>query len=128
MLAVGADLLPLPQYARGHALEWVHRPGHGDLWRVYDQRVHVIVFLVAPGQEGAGVAARVPGCPVHVAEVPAGQHTPPVFGHRGRVNVQGGNHVPAAAAVASGCRSPSVNSGACWSGTATACAPHQGSR
>ncbi len=112
MLAVGRDRVPLPRHARGRALERVHRRGHGDLWRVPGQWLRVTVFPGAPGQAGAEAAARLAGYPVRVADVVAGQHTPPVAGHQDRVNVQGGNHMPAVAVAVGGCRRHGVDSGA----------------
>ena len=111
MLAVGTDLVPLLQRPRGRALERVHRRGHGNLWRIPGQQVHVIVFPVALGQDGAEVAAHLAGYPVQVVEVLAGQH-PPTRGHKDHVNVQGGNHVPTAAIAVGDCLRPGVDSDA----------------
>jgi hypothetical protein len=111
MLAVGTDLVPLPQRARGHALERVHWRGHRDVWRVPGQQVHVIVFPVALGQDGAEVAAHFAGYPVQVADMLADQH-PSARGDKDQISVQGGNHVPAAAVAVADCLRPGVISSA----------------
>jgi Helix-turn-helix domain len=112
MLAVGTDLVSLPQHGRGRALGRVRRRARGDLWRIPGQRVYVIVFPGAPGQDGAGVAARLAGYLVQVADAGAGQRTPPGAGHQDQVNVEGGNDMPAAAVGAGDCLRPHVSCGA----------------
>jgi putative transposase len=111
MVAVGMDLVPLPQPARGHNIGRIRQRGYGDPGRVTGQRAQVIALPLALGRDGAGVAADPAGYPVQVAEVLAGQHTGPVFGHKDQVNAQGEIRTPAAAA-ADRCLRPSVGSGA----------------
>ena len=75
MVAMGADPVPLgAAYART-SLERVHQGGHGHLGRVPGQQVHVIIFPIALGQDGAKVAAHLPEHIVQIADVLAGQHT-----------------------------------------------------
>ena len=112
MFAVRTDPVPLPQHARGHAREWVQQRGYGDLSRVPGHHVHVIVLPAALGQDGAEVAAHRARYRVPLSGVLAGQHTPPVLGHKDHVNLQSGNHMPAAAVVADDCHRPRVSSGA----------------
>ena len=111
MLAVGTDQVPLLRHARGQARGRAYQYGHGDLWRIAGQQVHVIVFPVALGQDGAEVTAHLDGYPVHLADVLAGQHIPPGLSYQDQMNTQAGNYMPAAAVVADDCLRPGVNSG-----------------
>ena len=60
MLVVGANLVPLPDLARGDAFAGIYQRRDGHLPRVLGQGLHVIVLPVAFHEGGAEVAATVP--------------------------------------------------------------------
>jgi putative transposase len=108
MVAMGADPVPLGAACARTSLERFHQGDYGHLGRVPGQQVHVIIFPIARGQDGAKVAAHLPEHVVQIADVLAGQHTPPVFRHQDQVNMEGGNDTSALAVVFGGCHRPGV--------------------
>ena len=75
------------------------RAEHGDLWRVPDEQVHVVVFAVELPQLRAEVAADLPHRVLAGPEHVRIEDTAPVFRHEDQMNVERGNHVPATAVI-----------------------------
>jgi putative transposase len=99
MLAVGADPVAGAQVAGGDALESVHQPGDGDLWRVGDQQVEVVVVAVHLDQRGAEVGAQLGEHLPHGVQVLVGQHPAPILGYEDQMYAEGRGNVPALAVV-----------------------------
>lgn len=106
---MGTDPVSLSQAAGRDAFEAVHQPGHGDLRRVLDQEVNVVLFPIALGEVRAEVDTHLGE---HVAEevvVFSGQHTTSVLGHEDQVNVHSENAVPAGPVVLLGGHRPTCS-------------------
>ena len=99
------------QPARRQPLEGVHQGRDGDLGRVIDQRVDMIVFAVELPQLRADVTADLPHRVLAAAEHARVEHAAPVLRHKDQMHVERGSHVPAAAVLLRDCQRPMASSG-----------------
>jgi hypothetical protein len=79
----------------GDAFEGVHEGGHGDLRRVLDEQVHVVVLAGGLGQLGVEVGAHLARHFLAAGERRGVEDARPILGHEDHVHVDGRNHVPA---------------------------------
>ena len=75
------------QQAAGDALEAIHQRGHGDLGRVLDQKVHVIVLPVHLDQGCLEVHTDLGEHATQAFDGIAIEHAAPVLGHKDQVHV-----------------------------------------
>ncbi len=83
----------------GDSFEAVHQRGHGDLRRVVDKQMDVIVFAVELGEGGAEVFAHVGHDLPTAVQHRHVQHTTPVLRHEDQMHVERGNHMPSTPVV-----------------------------
>ena len=97
MVASGNLGSSFPQQATGYALEAVDQLGEGDLRRVVDEQVDVIVLAAALDQLRLEVAAHLGKDAVQVADGEVGQHVSAVFGDKDQMDMQHVDDMPACA-------------------------------
>jgi hypothetical protein len=69
-----------------HAFEAVHQPGHGDLWRVRDEKVYVVILPVEFAQFGSEAATDLPHDILAAVEHVGIDHAAPVCRRKDQVH------------------------------------------
>ncbi len=88
------------------AREAVHQCGNGHLGRVIGKQVHVIALVIEIPRLRAEVRAGLPHRVLAALEHARAGHAGPVVRHNGRMDVERGNDVAAAAVVLRDCQGP----------------------
>lgn len=96
----------LPEPTGGHAFQRVDHGRHGDLRRVLDQEVDVVLFPVELDEGGIEVAADCPHGLFAAGQHGVVEHFPTVLRREDQVHMHRRNHVPTTAVVVAGFHRP----------------------
>jgi hypothetical protein len=89
----------LPQVVGGYALEATDEHGDGQLRRVADEQVHVVVLTIELNQFRAHDGAHVPHDLLAPGEHGAGEYAAPVSGDEDKMHMQVVNDAPSSAYI-----------------------------